>query len=30
MTRASKDYCEHGTRNHDCVECNDPMTYAEH
>lgn len=23
--RASKDYCEHGVRNHDCEECNDPI-----
>ena len=22
-TRATKDYCEHGTRYHDCVNCND-------
>lgn len=23
--RASRDYCEHETRYHDCVECNDPL-----
>ena len=23
--RALNDYCDHGTRYHDCVECNDPI-----
>jgi hypothetical protein len=23
--RALNDYCEHGTRDHDCAECNEPL-----
>ena len=28
--RAVRDYCEHGTRNHDCVQCRDPIDRRVH